>query len=107
MKLDETLAENRKIKTVYTCGPEAMIVNVLKVCEKHNVECYASVERFMKCAFGICGACCLNEKLVCLDGTVFSSEELKQLPEFGRVYRNKAGVKVDMWKAHIAKNKNN
>ncbi|UCD02528.1 MAG: dihydroorotate dehydrogenase electron transfer subunit, partial [Promethearchaeota archaeon] len=46
----------------------------------------ASLERKMKCGVGLCGSCCIgenNDVSVCKDGPIFSSEQLKQLPQFG------------------------
>ena len=53
--LEEVLNKNRKIKIVYTCGPEIMMKKVFEICNKHKVECEASLERYMACGFGICG----------------------------------------------------
>ena len=35
-----------------------------------------TLERHMKCGVGICGHCHMEEKLVCLDGPVFTASEL-------------------------------
>ena len=52
----------------------------------------ASIERMMKCGIGICGSCCTGEDLVCRDGTVFDGDHLAKNPEFGKYFRNKAGI---------------
>jgi NAD(P)H-flavin reductase len=44
----------------------------------HNI--YTTLENRMKCGFGKCGRCNVGEKYVCIDGPVFSGEELKLLP---------------------------
>jgi dihydroorotate dehydrogenase electron transfer subunit len=75
--------EKNKCDKVYTCGPEIMMKKVFEICEKHNVNCEASLERTMGCGFGICGGCTINDKLVCMDGPVFNKKELKQLNDFG------------------------
>ena len=46
----------------------------------------------MKCGVGICGSCCVDEDLVCRDGTVFDGDHLSSNKEFGYFYRNKAGI---------------
>lgn len=85
---------NKKIKTVYTCGPEVMIKKVFDICEKNKVECQASLERMMKCGLGLCGSCCINDQLVCKDGPVFNSTQLRKLTELGKFARLKSGRKV-------------
>jgi dihydroorotate dehydrogenase electron transfer subunit len=77
---------------VLACGPEAMLVAVMKQALAKNLDAQLSVERYMKCGFGICGQCTLSGKLVCQDGPVFTAQELSQLPEFGRVHRDASGA---------------
>jgi len=83
-----------KIKTVYTCGPEIMIKNVFDICEKHKVGLQASLERMFKCAIGVCGSCVCGDQLVCKDGPVFKSEQLRDMGDFGKFARLKSGKKV-------------
>ncbi len=85
---------NNKTKIVYTCGPEIMIKNVFDICEKNKVGCQASLERFMKCGIGVCGSCAVNDQLVCKDGPVFSSKQIRKLTELGKFARLKSGKKV-------------
>ncbi len=79
-------------KRIFACGPEAMLVAVTRVALARNIPAQLSTERYMKCGFGICGQCTLSGKLVCSDGPVFTAQELAQLPEFGRVYRDPCGA---------------
>lgn len=88
------LLEKEKFDQVYTCGPEIMMKKVFEICEKHGIECQASLERFMKCGFGLCGQCCIDDILVCKDGPVLNSKQLRKLTEFGVFERNKSGSKV-------------
>lgn len=85
---------NKNIKTVYACGPEIMLKKVFEICEKNKIPCQASLERMMKCGIGICGSCCINDQLVCKDGPVFNSEQLRKLTELGKFARLKSGKKV-------------
>lgn len=98
--LDEALKKNRKIKSVYTCGPEIMMKKALDICQKHNAELEASLERYMSCGFGICGKCMVDDKIICVDGTIFSSGQLLQLKEFGSSARLKSGRKVTLKEYH-------
>jgi dihydroorotate dehydrogenase electron transfer subunit len=81
-----------RAQRIFACGPEAMLVAVMKLALAKNIPAQLAVERYMKCGFGICGQCTLSGKLVCLDGPVFTAKELAQLPEFGRVHRDASGA---------------
>ena len=85
---------NKKVKTVYTCGPEIMIKKVFEICEKNKIECQAALERYIRCGFGVCGACVCGDQLVCKDGPVFKSEQLRQMKDFGKYALLKSGKKV-------------
>ena len=98
--LKEILARNKKIKIVYTCGPEIMMKKVSDLCQKYNVECEASLERYMKCSYGVCGACMCSDKIVCMDGPIFNSAQLKKMPDFGSFARLKTGRKVSLKDYH-------
>ncbi len=94
--LSEVLEKNKKIKMVYACGPEIMMKKILDLCIKYDVPCEMSVERFMKCGFGVCGNCMVNDKIVCMDGPIFSGDELARLSDFGNYARKKTGKKVSL-----------
>jgi len=98
--LKEQLEANKKIRIVYTCGPEIMMKKVFDICNEHKVECEASLERMMKCGYGICGACMCSDKIVCIDGPVFNSQRLSKLEEFGKFARLKSGRKVTLEEYH-------
>ncbi|MFH1642863.1 MAG: dihydroorotate dehydrogenase electron transfer subunit [Nanoarchaeota archaeon] len=83
-----------KVDTIYTCGPEPMIQSVFDISEKNKIGCQASLERYMKCGIGICGSCAVDDQLVCKDGPVFRSEQLRKLKELGKFSRTKSGKKV-------------
>ena len=76
---------------VYACGPEPMLVALHRLCTEHEVPGQLSLERYMKCGFGICGQCALDDLLVCQDGPVFTVEELDGVQEFGSVHRSATG----------------
>ncbi|MEA2036775.1 MAG: dihydroorotate dehydrogenase electron transfer subunit [Nanoarchaeota archaeon] len=85
---------NKKTNLVYTCGPEIMMKRVFEICEKNKIEYQASLERFCKCGLGICGSCAINDQLVCKDGPVFNSKQIRKLTELGKFARLKSGRKV-------------
>lgn len=71
---------------IFSCGPEAMLAEVAKVAEKHNVDCQVSMERMMACGIGLCQSCAVDVKqagskdavykLCCKDGPVFDSKDV-------------------------------
>ncbi|NWG11414.1 dihydroorotate dehydrogenase electron transfer subunit [Candidatus Bathyarchaeota archaeon] len=80
----EVLLAKEKFDTIYTCGPERMMLQVLNLAEKHGIAFEASLERFMKCTIGLCGNCMIGKYRVCIDGPVFTSNQLKEVKaEFG------------------------
>ena len=99
--LEEVLKNKKnKVKIVQTCGPEIMMKKVFDICRKHKVECEASLERMMKCGFGICGACMVDDKIACIDGPIFNSKQLIKMSEFGNFARLKSGRKVSLKEYH-------
>lgn len=66
---------------VLTCGPEVMMMKVLKMCREKQVPCYLSMERHMGCGIGACLVCSCKTKngmkRACKDGPVFAGEELE------------------------------
>ena len=54
----------------------------------------------MKCGFGVCGVCMVNDQIVCMDGPVFNSKQLSKMPEFGSFARLKTGRKVTINEYH-------
>ncbi len=66
------------------CGPPIMIKYTLEVLKKFKFEdemIYTTLERRMKCGIGKCQRCNIGEKLVCVDGPVFTLKDLNQLVE--------------------------
>lgn len=88
--------EARKFDTVMACGPEIMLLKIFEICEEKKIECQLSLERFMKCGIGVCAQCVIDDQLVCKDGPVFNSEQIRKLSEFGKFARLKSGEKVGL-----------
>jgi dihydroorotate dehydrogenase electron transfer subunit len=84
----------RKYDFLLACGPESMLISLLKVGKEHGVSSQFSLERFMRCGVGICGSCVINGKRVCTDGPVFWGEELESMSDFGRFKRDESGQKI-------------
>jgi dihydroorotate dehydrogenase electron transfer subunit len=92
----EQILEKEKYDNIYTCGPEAMMKQVFDMSEKQDIYFEASLERFMFCGMGVCGSCVCGKNLVCKDGPVFNSNELKDMHDFGRYAKLKSGKKVEL-----------
>lgn len=84
--------------TVYTCGPEIMMKKIFKTCEIHGIKMQASLERMMRCGFGLCGLCALDPTglKVCQDGPVFGSKVLRKTDDFGKFKRTFTGEKIEL-----------
>jgi dihydroorotate dehydrogenase electron transfer subunit len=83
-----------KFDIVYTCGPEPMMRELFNIANSHSLPIQASLERHMKCGIGICASCCIDEYLVCKDGTIFDQDKLANIKDFGKTYRDKSGKKI-------------
>ena len=91
----ERMLKESKIDKVYSCGPELMEKKVVEMCLENNVPCETSIERYMKCGFGVCGACCMDAKgkRLCVEGTVYSGKEASKIMEFGKYHRDGSATK--------------
>lgn len=82
--LFEDIKTNPEEAFVFICGPEIMmkysVIGLLKLGFNPD-RIFCSIERRMKCGFGLCGHCQLGSKYVCKDGPIFSYTELKHLPD--------------------------
>ena len=92
---EKCLKENKKFSMIYACGPEKMIHKMLFLTEQFHIPFEASLERFMRCAIGICGTCTIGKYRVCQDGPVFSGKKLSDVKEeFGHWRRGFDGRKA-------------
>ena len=94
-ELSEELLVKEKFDSILTCGPERMMYGVVHQGLKRGVQVQASLERYMKCGFGICGSCVLDPLglRVCVDGPVFDGALLLKT-EFGLQKRDASGTGV-------------
>ncbi len=90
--LAQDILKKENFDSVLTCGPEVMMKILL---DSTTIPFQASLERYMKCAIGLCGQCCIGEGLrVCIDGPIFDGKTLKNIQDFGVYRRDSAGRKV-------------
>ena len=93
----ERLLKKEKFNTVYVCGPEPMMHKMLVLAEQLRIPFQASLERFMRCAIGLCGTCVIGKYRVCREGPVFSGQQLRMVKgEFGVFRRGFSGKKMGL-----------
>ncbi len=88
------LLKKQTFHRIYTCGPEKMMHKVFELCKSHGLDCEVSLDRYMKCGFGICGQCDCSGQRVCIDGPVFNTAELSKMEDFGKMTILKTGERV-------------
>lgn len=93
----DTKTDDPAIDQVFACGPEIMLKATLDLCNKFGVPCQLSLERYMKCGYGICGNCVMDPLGVrmCVEGPVVKGEIASKLDEFGKYHRDSVGRKHD------------
>ena len=90
--LAQQILKKQQVDSIYTCGPEPMINTLLQLT---TIPLQASLERYMKCAIGLCGQCTIGPGLrVCTDGPVFEGKTLKKFKDFNKFRRDAAGQKI-------------
>lgn len=93
---DEILAIE-KFDTIYACGKELMILKIFNYAKEYKIPLQASLERLMRCAIGVCGSCTMGKYRVCVDGPIFTSEQLCEVEkEFGKFKRDYDGRRLQI-----------
>jgi dihydroorotate dehydrogenase electron transfer subunit len=89
------LLKSNSYDMAIVCGPELMMKGIFELLEDREIPSQYSMERYMKCAMGICGQCCVDNTgwRICVEGPVFSNKDLKEIKEFGKYHRNASGEK--------------
>jgi len=91
---EKTLRQREKFDVIYSCGPEQMMYKMFLLAERFSIPFQASLERFMRCAIGLCGTCVIGKYRVCRDGPVFFRQQLREVKdEFGHFRRGLDGRK--------------
>jgi dihydroorotate dehydrogenase electron transfer subunit len=77
---------------IYICGPEMMMWDIISRTREHAEKTQACINRYFKCAAGICGSCCLDPDglRICVEGPVLTADRLLE-SEFGRYKRGPSG----------------
>jgi len=95
--LEECL-RNRSVKKphwIFACGPERMLKAVSDLAADRKIPSQLSLERYMKCGFGLCGNCTVDPLGIrlCTDGPVVGNELCRKIKEFGVYHRDSLGRK--------------
>ncbi|MFA5829298.1 MAG: dihydroorotate dehydrogenase electron transfer subunit [Candidatus Gracilibacteria bacterium] len=82
-----------RISCVYTCGPEVMMKRISDMCFAAKIPAQVSIERYMKCGFGVCGQCCVDPtgERMCKSGPVVNNAKARKITEFGKYHRDLVG----------------
>jgi len=89
----EEIIKKNQFDLILTCGPELMMKKLMDISK--DIDFQASLERFMKCGFGICGQCCIGDGIrVCTEGPIFNEKTLKKIQDFGIFKRDASGKKI-------------
>jgi len=92
--LDQFPIPNLQSPILYACGPERMLAALYRIARQRGLEAQLSVERYMKCGFGVCGQCAMDGLLVCQDGPVLTLDQLDGVTDFGRFHRSTTGRRL-------------
>jgi NAD(P)H-flavin reductase len=68
----------------FVCGPPVMfrfVIRDLLDMGFQERDIVSTLERYMKCGVGKCGHCCIGVAYVCVDGPVFTYQQIKSLGE--------------------------
>ena len=90
------LAKGEKYDLIMACGPELMEKAVSDIAHAKKIPAQISVERYMKCGFGICGNCCVDDIGIptCKNGPVMDNKLVRKIKEFGIYHRDSVGRRI-------------
>ncbi len=83
------------IDQVFACGPEMMLKAVSELTAKYKIPSQLSLERYMKCGYGLCGNCVVDPLGIrlCTEGPVVKNDACIKIEEFGKYHRDALGKK--------------
>ena len=99
--LEKVLTDRKHSKSkpfvdqIFACGPERMLVSVSNLSFSKMIPSQLSLERYMKCGYGLCGNCVVDPLGIrlCVDGPVVKNEVCRKITEFGKCHRDGLGKK--------------
>lgn len=89
--------KDQPINKIFGCGPERMLKSLSDLSAKYKIPSQLSLERYMKCGYGLCGNCVVDPLgiRICTDGPVVKNEDCIRIEEFGKYHRDALGKKHD------------
>ncbi len=89
------LLQEEKVDKVFACGPEKMLKAVVGIGISAGIKGEISMERYMKCGFGVCGHCCVDPIGIrlCVEGPVIDFSTAAKITELGSYFRTKSSRK--------------
>ena len=87
------LLEHKTFSYAFACGPEEMLYALHKMFLSKGIRHQMLLERYVKCAIGVCGSCVIDGLRLCKEGPVFDDVTLSRLKEFGRLRRSPSGAR--------------
>ena len=87
--------DDTPIDQVFGCGPEMMLKAISDLTAKYSIPSQLSLERYMKCGYGLCGNCVVDPLGIrlCTDGPVVKNDLCVKIEEFGQYHRDELGRK--------------
>ncbi|MBU0767355.1 dihydroorotate dehydrogenase electron transfer subunit [Patescibacteria group bacterium] len=94
--INKVIKGGEKFDQLFACGPERMLVAVSQLSCDHQVPSQLSLERYMKCGYGLCGNCVVDPLGIrlCIDGPVVHNDVCVKITEFGKYHRDGVGRKI-------------
>jgi dihydroorotate dehydrogenase electron transfer subunit len=95
LKKEEHSRRKPFVHQIFACGPERMLVAVSNLSLSQKIPSQLSLERYMKCGYGLCGNCVVDPLGIrlCVDGPVVHNDLCRSIAEFGRYHRDHLGKK--------------
>ena len=93
--LQNLIEDGQSFDQVFACGPEMMLKAVSNLTAERKIPSQLSLERYMKCGYGLCGNCTVDPLGIrlCIDGPVVKNETCQKIEEFGKYHRDSVGRK--------------
>ena len=91
------LVKDGKFDSIYAGLNEIELRSIFDAAEAKRIPVQFGLERSMLCGIGLCGSCSIDKYLVCRDGPVLKTEQLREcIAELGIFRRNKSGAIVQV-----------
>lgn len=94
-EVTEKLIKEGKFDSVYAGLGEIELRSIFQDAEARRIPVQFGLERSMLCGIGLCGSCSIDKYLVCKDGPILRTEQIREcIAELGIFRRNKSGAIV-------------